>query len=337
MLARRSNIDISYRGINVTSDIAKDLLSFEYTDNASGTSDSITISLKDDQKKWISSWAPQQGDSIRASIITNNWRREGDNQQLKCGAFMVDEPEYSGRPSVFAINAAAIPVNNNFRDTPNSRTWDNVTIQKIGLDIAASAGLTLYYDSRKKVLIDYLEQSEQSDSAFLADLCEKYGLCYKVYTNKIVIFSEQEYELKAPIIQIKESDVTSWSAKQALTGTGYDGCILTYTSLDEEEPLGYAFDLVKNPKKILRINKDVSSIAEAEMVVKAELRRANKKQFTMAFSLPGNVNLIASSTVMVSGFGVFDGKYYIDVATHGVSGSGYVTQLGIHKVLRGGY
>ena len=90
------------------------------------------------------------------------------------------------------------------------------------------------------------------------------------------------------------------------------------------------------PKKILRINQDVASVAEAEIVAKAELRKANVKQYALSFTVPGNVTLIASSTVIVLGFGVFDGKYYIDKVDHGI-GSGFASSVDVHRVLEGGY
>lgn len=336
MLTRRANIDIIYQGVNISAPIAVDLLSFTYTDNASGTADSIAISLKDDTGKWISAWAPEQGDKIIASILTENWRSEGDSQKMPCGTFMVDEPEYSGRPRILNLNAAALPSNNDFRDTAKSRTWNKATLQKIATNIASDAGLTLYYDTSKTVTVSYLEQSEQPDCAFLTDLCEKYGLELKIYSDKIVIFSEQEYETKPKVGTITEALVENWTAKKTLTETGYDACVLTYTLPSSGKKLQYEFKPSGSSKKILRVNKDVASVAEAEIVAKAELRKANKKQYMMSFTLPGNVYLIAGFTVIVSGFGVFDGKYYIDKAEHSVS-SGFKTLIEVHRVLEGGY
>ena len=337
MLARRASLDLIYQGVNISGDIAKDLESFNYIDNASGTADSIAITLKDDSGKWISTWAPEQGDKIKTSILTQNWRGDDNAEKLDCGTFMVDEPEYSGRPRLLTLNAAALPANNDFRDTAKSRTWKSVTVQKIASDIAANAGLSLYYDTAKSYTITYIEQSEQSDSTFLADVCAKYGLCLKVYNDRIVIFSEQEYEAKPKIWTITEDKVLpNWRAKKALTGTGYDACVVSYTPPSSGKKLQYMFKLVPDPKKILRINQDVSSVAEAEIRAKAELRKANVKQYTMSFVTLGNVYLIASYPVIVQGFGIFDGKYYIDKVEHN-QGGGYTSAIEVHRVLEGGY
>jgi len=336
MLARRASVDIVYQGVNISAPIASDLLGFTYTDNASGTADSISISLKDDAGKWIGPWAPEQGDKIIASILTTNWRFEGDSQKLVCGTFIVDEPEYSGRPRILTLNAVALPPNNDFRDTDKSRTWNKATLQKIAANIASDAGLTLYYDTSKTVTISYLEQSEQPDCAFLTDLCEKYGLALKIYNDKIVIFSEQEYEAKPKVGTITETLAENWAAKKTLTKTGYDACVVAYTLPSSGNKLQFELKPYGTSNKILRINKDVASVAEAEIVAKAELRKANKKQYTMSFALPGNVYLVAGFTVIVSGFGKFDGRYYIDKAEHNVS-DGFTTSIDVHRVLEGGY
>jgi hypothetical protein len=250
---------------------------------------------------------------------------------------MVDEPEYKGRPRTLSLNAAALPSNNDFRDTTKSRTWENVTTMGLANDIASNAGLSLYYDTAKFYTISYLEQSEQADSAFLADVCSKYGLSLKIYNDKIVIFSEQEYEAKEPIATITEQMTEgNWSAKKSFTGTGYDACVLTYTPPDSGEKLQYTFAPAGTTNKILRLNDEVASVAEAEIVAKAKLREANIKQYTMSLTVPGNVDLIASSTVIVSGFGVFDGKYYIDKSDYSVGG-GFTSSLELHRALEGGY
>lgn len=336
MMTRRSSVDITYQGVNITKDIAPDLLGFVYIDNASGTADTISLLLKDDTSKWISNWAPEQGDKIVASIVTKNWRYEGDIQVIPCGIFMVDEPEYTGRPRTLNIEAAALPANNDFRDTLKSRTWEGVTTRKIATDIAGAAELGLYYDTSKNYTIKYLEQSEQSDSAFLADVCEKYGLCLKIYNDKIVIFSQQEYEAKSAIDTITEEKTESWTANKSLTKTGYDACIVTYTLPSSGAKLQFEFKPHGMARKILRINQDVASVAEAEIVAKAKLRKVNVKQYTMTFTLPGNVYLIASSTIDVVGFGVFDGKYYIDRTEQNLEG-GFTTVIECHRVLEGDY
>jgi hypothetical protein len=334
MLARRASVDVIYQGVNITSEISNDLLSFGYTDNASGVADDISIELKDDTGKWITSWAPQKGDNISANIKTLNWRYDGDNQILKCGEYLVDDINYFGRPRTLSIGAISTPANTDFMSTPKSKTWELASVKKISQSIADASKLQLYYDTQYNPVIHFIEQSETSDVTFLYDICRKNGLALKVYSNKLVIFRESEYEAKKEVDTIYESDTKMWNAKTSFTNTGYDGCRVEYSDPLTGSFYEYLFIAPgKTGKKIYKVNEAVSSWSEAERLAKSTLRELNKKENQIFVTIPGNLLLVASNTVMISGFGIFDGKYYIDKVTHSLSN--FETGLELHKVLEG--
>lgn len=334
MLTRRASIDIKYKGINISSDIAKDLISFSYEDAASGESDNIDITLKDELKKWLGPWAPLEGDTITASIRTINWRHDGDSQILNCGSFLVDEVSHAGRPITVNIGAIAIPVSTDFREKEKSITWNKATISKIAGTIAKNAGLSLTFDA-SDFIIQFVEQSETEDISFLHNLCIKNGLAMKVYNNKLVIFSEAKYEAKPAISTLNESDLLpGWNGKTSLTNAGYGACLLEYTLPKNNKTYKYTFKAPKaRSAKVLKINESVSSVAEAERLTKSKLREENKKGTILNISLPLRLDLIASCNVNIEDLGRFDGKYYIDKAKHTVGGS--TTSLELHRVLEG--
>ena len=131
MLARRASVELLYNGENITANISKDLESFSYTDNASGVADDIAITINDIDSKWINTWSPELGDKMQAKIITENWYFDGDKHVLDCGAYIVDEPEYSGKPDILNIKGISIPSNTNFKDVPKNRIWKKASIKKI--------------------------------------------------------------------------------------------------------------------------------------------------------------------------------------------------------------
>lgn len=334
MESRRAIIDIIYEGKNISADIAKDLISFSYEDVASGASDNIDITLKDESKKWLGSWAPLEGDKITATIKTTNWRREGDSQRLTCGSFIVDEISHAGRPIVVNIGAIAVPANTDFRETKKSKTWNKATMSKVASTIASNAKLSLVFDATD-FLIDFVEQSETEDISFLYDLCKKNGLAMKVYSNKLVIFNETKYEAKKAIATIKESDLLSnWNGKITLTNAGYSGILVEYTLPKNNKKYTYRYNIPgAKTSKILKLNESVTSIAEAERLGKAKLREENKKGTTLSIEVPLNLQLLASCNVNIEDLGRFNGKYYIDKATHTIGNS--TTKLELHKVLEG--
>ena len=89
--ARRAYVNISYENINIMEDIGDDLKSFSYTDVASGESDSITITVKDRERKWMSGWMPDKGSHMSADILFKDWSCDGDNWDMYCGEFEVDD------------------------------------------------------------------------------------------------------------------------------------------------------------------------------------------------------------------------------------------------------
>lgn len=334
MKVRRAYPDIYYEGVNITKDVEEDVKSFSYTDVASGAADTITLAIQDKDKKWLSPWAPSKGDSIQAKIRTENWKKEGDNGILNCGTFVVDQPSYSGRPVTLNLGAISMPNNSDFTTTKKSKTWDNATLKEIAQTIASNANLKLYFDSEINPTVKFLEQSETGDKGFLSNLCEKYGVVMKLYSQKIILFDEASYEAKDTVMNIDETDMENWSLAPSLTETGYDGVSIDYFDAKTEENHSYKYVIPGKPgDKILKLNDIVYSLSEAETKAKGELRKANKSETKLNITIVGNTKLVSSNTVNITGLGKYSGKYYIDKISHQLKA--YKLTIDLHKVLEG--
>ena len=335
MLTRRASLKLLYQKLDITNDIADDLEGFTYTDNASGSADSIGVTINNGNKKWLYSWAPNKGDTLQAFIKTINWRFKNDNQQLDCGIYTIDDINYSGRPSTVEIGAISVPTSLDFMNIKKNRTWYNATVQEIAESIASEHQISLFYDSSTNPVISFSEQ-DGTDSSFLYDLCVKSGLALKLFSNKMIIFSEHEYESKGAIHTFNESDLISWTAKNSWTDTGYYGCEVSYTEPSTGRTLKYTFydKSIDHNKKILKVNETVDSLAEAELLAKSTLRSVNKNEYTISIEVTGNTKILASSCVNINDLGLFDGKYYIDKVVHSL-GDKYTSSLEMHRVLEG--
>jgi uncharacterized protein len=342
MNSRRASIILMYEGKNITDDIAADLQSFTFNDNASGSSDDIAIELKDDKGKWISDWAPAKGDIIEPFIFTENWNYEGENQSLYCGTFVIDEPSYSGRPRMLSLGAVSVPSFAGFMDATHNHTWQNATVKSIAdtiiqayLKIDNTIDFGLDFATKTNPVIPFAQQSEQTDAAFLFDLCQKNGLAMKLYNQEINIFSEKEYEAYDPATFFTESDLISWSAKTSFTDTGFDGCKLVYTLPNSKTTFSYTFQPPsKTGNKIYQMNETVYNLAEAERYAQCKLRELNKKEYSLSLEVPGNLDLFPTNVVSIEDLGVFNGNYYVDKVSHKISG-GFTTSLELHKCLVG--
>ena len=81
-----------------------------------------------------------------------------------------------------------------------------------------------------------------------------------------------------------------------------------------------------------KLKKRVTSRAEAERLAKATLRKLNLRKLTGSMTLVGDTRLVAGVVVEVRGFGSFDGRFFVESATHSVSGSGYTTSINVRRV-----
>ncbi len=338
MLMRRSEVLASYQGVDISEVLQDDMTDFEYVDNASGDSDSIRISLKDESHIWLNHWFPEKGDVITPAIRTLNWKSEGDLQYLPCGQFLIDEPKYSGRPSTFTLDAISSPLNRNFADVPQNRTWRNITIKEIAKKISQRAGLSFQFISQNNPVYQTKEQSDESDASFLSSLCEEESLAMKVTDSKLVIFDEQEFEERDVVATYSESNdsILGYDFTTKLTNTKYDGVHVTYHDPMRAETITYlhAITEVDEDSKVYQLNKKVSSKEEARRLAQRTLRNLNKKETTATIYMVGNVELLGATCIQLNDFGSFSGKYYIQQASHSIGG-GFTTSVEVRKVMEG--
>jgi phage protein D len=216
------------------------------------------------------------------------------------------------------------------RQEQKTKAWENVKLSVVAGDIAKNNGLTLFWDSPNDPLFERRDQVEMSDLGFLQKLCRNYGIGVKVTDNQLVCYDEETYEAKAAVASIAFGDehIKTYRFRTKTRGT-YKGSRVkyhdpvknetheSYVTVDTE---GVGQDLVSNQK--------ADTLADAELLAKKKLHDANKKETTASISLMGDMRFLGGSNVDVSGWGKFDGTYFIEKATHNVSkGSGYATSI----------
>ena len=64
----KSKLVIEYNNVDATDIIADDCDSFTWKDNASGTADTITLSLSNVNQKWMNSFYPLEQDAFRRCV-----------------------------------------------------------------------------------------------------------------------------------------------------------------------------------------------------------------------------------------------------------------------------
>lgn len=360
--ARRARTEITFAGADITQDVKPYFLSLTYTDSEEDESDSLELQLQDREALWLESWLNQAIEATAASKLTmsaiitpENW---GDpNGPLPTGKFELDSVEASGPPSTVRISASSLPYSAAVRQTKKTRAWEKYYLSGIAKEIAKNAGMKCVYEAVNDPKYDRKEQTKKSDIEFLSDLCHDEGISLKCTDGKIVLFDQSIYEDLPPVATIRRNNgrilpagpgaygaygrdhnFIAYDSYQLSTGaaeTQYGSCRVSYMDPATGkciEGIAEADGDDKDSEQRLEITARVSSAGEAKALAEKHLRLHNKFNRTATFNLPGTTALVAGVTVMLVGFGGWDGKYMVKQAVHTV-GDGYTTKVDLRKVL----
>lgn len=331
-MSRRVELNVKYQGVDISKDIAKYLLNFSYTDNATNEADDLDITLEDSEGLWHGDWLPEKGDLIHASFNVKNWG-EGE-QALLCGTFTIDEINLDGPPDIVSLKGQSVPIVSSIKYTKKTKSWKNVNLSQIAKDIAKVCGLKLMFECSEDPKYESVDQVKQSDMSFLQKLCTREGISLKVTDNQMVLFEQKLYE-QSEVVEtyIKgKSNILSYGFNTSSNDTSYGSCRVRYTNPTTNKVIEYTTTVGEGPQ--LEINEQVKSIDEAKRVSSQRLREKNMKEYQANLSVLGNVNLASGVTIELKGWHKFDGKYIIQKATHKVTG-GYTTDLELTKCLEG--
>jgi len=346
ILARRTGIEIAVDGVNITKKIRPYLLGLKYTDCEEGEADDLQLTLQDREGIWAGGWLESmiqaaggaKGLKLKAALVQRNWKGKGDHW-LICGTFDLDSVEMSGPSATVILRASALSFSGAVRHTKKTRSWEHYSLSGIAKEIAKNNGMKCAIYAGSDPTYDRTEQREQTDVEFLSKLCKDAALNLKVTDNTLVIFDQREYEKQRPITTFcKGRDYLSYRFSAATAGTQYDSCRVSYTDpatgkLIEGIAKAEDYDEEAKAHKRLEITSRTSSPGQAKTLAENYLRMVNKFAKTAKFSLPGDAGMVAGVTVMVEGWGSFDGKYVVSRAVHTVGPGGYTTDIELRKVL----
>ncbi len=313
-LARRARVYMTYNGRDAAQ-MAEYITSFKYTDVASGSSDSISVDLDDRDRHWIGGWFPQKGDRLQPVIVLQDWEADGENIEINCGSFDIDDFSFKGGPIRCTIDGLALPSTSGFKTTERTNTYENTTLKEIGMEVAKRAGLSLFYEA-DTVGVENVSQDNQTDCSFYSELVTKYGLAMKIYNDRLVVFNEADYEAKDPVATLTEADFDpGWSWDTALIGT-YTGVKYQYKHTEKDRTFTVE---IGGGDRILTCSDAANNQTEATLIALAKLNNANKGTTTMKVTLKATRRIIATNCVQISGLGQLDGKYFVEQAETSVS------------------
>ncbi|WP_044736658.1 phage late control D family protein [Geobacillus kaustophilus] len=335
--ARRAYISLKYNNQKLDTYIHPFLKEWTITDNLSGAADDLEVLLEDTQKLWRGSWMPSEGALLTASIISQNWYGDEKTETKPMGLFEIDEISLKYGEG-FRIAAISLPESGSLRGQQKSRSWEKTKLKTVFADIAKANNMKLQYNSDENPDIDRVEQASEQDIKFLMRLCQENGLSLKISNKTIVVMDEAKYEKAAAQATIQPNDpyLVDYEFTKSLNGK-YRAAKVEYRDPSKKKTIRYTFTPPNSPKvgRILVINEQVKSTAEAMKLAKKKLREANKDANTASFIFSGIKNYYSGMTVNVNGFGNFDGKYIITRTRFSGSSSGTATSIELRKCLEG--
>ena len=330
---RKAVTTLKFNGKNVDTSLKDYLESVSYEDVASGSSDTLSISLHNIDKQWMKGWYPKKGDAVEGSIKFLDWDKTGKNKKIFCGHFTLDDVSFSGNPMTASFDCVSAPASEAFKTRERNKTWENVTIREIAAEIAGRYSLSLSYQA-SEIKLKKIEQSD-NDSSFLYSLCKDYGLSMKVYKKKIVIYDQTQMEQKAPVCTLGMDDFVdnNWDAHDSLYGV-YSGARISYKDPDDDKETSIYVGLKSEKAKgsrTLKINQTADSVADARRKAAAQVNLSNEGATTISGTIWPDIKICAGVTVKVTDFGKLNGKYFVDKSTMELGDSGTSQKIEMHK------
>ena len=324
MVNRHTELSIGYRNTRTNKyyKIEDRVEEVSITECAVGEGDTIDITLFDKDKMMRYNNWPGIDDTLDCTMFL---KEEGTTKVIGNETFHVDQIAYTDYPSKFTLRGISVPKNSTFSKTPQTKTWQNISMSNIVWNICAKYGLSHYYENGSVNLhIKKLEQSNATDLSFLYNLCQTYGNGMKIYANKLVVFSEEVYEKKSAVRTITRNDIIdgTFSARFDLIRQ-YTGCEYEYDVGDTHWTKSLYF--VVKPEIKISVGQ-CDSEAEGLIKGKAKVNGANRDLQIVTFQILGDPRMVSTATFNLSGFGGLDGKYYINKTVNTFSSSGGFTQ-----------
>ena len=320
---RRVTINATYNNASFPEEAGTNIENITYVDSASDNSDSIDITFNAQDSKWLNSWLPVKGATIKSNIVGSNWDSTSGKGKhtLKCGLFILDDISYSDRPSKMSVGGVAKPADENFSELKREKVWKYTSIKRIGSTIAKRYGLKFTYDA-EDYSIETMEQ-DATDSSFYNTLCKNYGLILKVYNMRMWVYDRERYKKKNPVKSFGKSDMITGSLNYSTTLYGtFTGGYFNYTDSDKDIDIIAEIGGGTHTKNVSR---RATSVLDASIQLCADINNANHGKTKIKFTTDGEWKVCSGNVIKLKDFGKLNGKYFVDKITHKYSASGGFT------------
>lgn len=298
---KKTYIELTYEGKNITEELSKDIKVFSYKDNINSV-DEISITVFDRSSKWLTDWVALKGDEITANIVVVE---NEENKVLKCGTFYLDDKEYG--KSEFTFKAISVDVTSTIKNEEKTKVWSKTTLKKIASSIASTEKYSFKFTGTD-VSIQQSEQKNQSNGGFLQQLCVMHGFSIKVINKTIYVSELSNLESLEADITIEKVYCNDWKISETDNDT-YDKCVIEYKDHKLGKKVKGSASITRpgykaNTGKTLKFSESFGAsgtydqvVSQLNKIAAGKLREKNQDELTVSLNFMGNIKLVAGRTL----------------------------------------
>lgn len=174
---------LSINGKPFNTDALSRIISISLTDKSGFEADELTVSLSDHDGKLA---MPPKSAEITIAL---GYIETGIVDK---GSYKITEVSWSGAPDTLHITAQSADTSDRFSEA-KEKSWHKTSLKEIIESIAAANGYTpIIGEAYQEEKIDHIDQSNESDAAFLSRLAERYDAIATVKHGRLLFVSSGE-------------------------------------------------------------------------------------------------------------------------------------------------
>lgn len=316
---RQPDYRLTLQGQTISPQLRARLSRLRLVDRRGMEADQLDITLVDDDGRLA---LPPRGAELTLAI---GWAGQ---PLVERGSYIVDEVEHSGSPDVINIRARSADMR---QGLPGKRTqsWEAMTLEAILRTIAGRHGLEpVTGDSLRGVLMEHIDQTEESDLHFLTRLGERFDAIATVKGGHL-LFTAAGRATTASGIALPSVTITRQSGDQHRYITSdrdsYSGVVAGFHTPENAERNEVIAGSDENPK---RLRPTYATEQDALDAARAEWQRLQRGHAEFSITLAeGRPELAPETPVTVRGFKeeIDTTPWVITQVSHDLGESGYVS------------
>lgn len=272
---------VTVDGQDVTGKVAPRLMSLSITECRSDQADQLDITLSDHDGLLE---LPRRGVAVRVFLGWSDARGMVDK-----GTFEVDEVEFSGPPDIITLRARSADMSNALR-TRATRSFHKTTIKAIVETIAKAHKLAPVVGSFGATKIAHIDQTDESDLAFLNRIGKRYDAVATIKEGKLLFLpignGGTASGKEMPTIELTRRDGDS-IRYQVADRDSYTGVHASWQDKGKAKRRHVLAGVIGNAKRLRQLYASEEDALEAARAEWARLQRGTATlRFELAYGRP---------------------------------------------------